>query len=84
VGFEYECGNHPSGLASTKAIEWIHIYYLTDKWVYVRIRTNNLKSFIKDNWNELKKVKGGDRNSSKLILIDSEDFANNFPYKEIS
>lgn len=84
VGFEYECNNHPSGLASTKAMEWIHVYYLIDKWVYSRIRTNNLKSFIKDNWNELKKVKGGDRNSSKLILIDSEDFANNFPYKEIS
>lgn len=84
VAIEYEFNNNPSGLASTKAVEWIHIYYLKDKWVYSRIKTDNLKAFIRNNWKELRKLKGGDRNDSKLILIKTEDFANNFPYKEIS
>lgn len=84
IAIEYEFNNNPSGLASTKAIEWVHIYYLKDKWVYSRIKTDNLKAFIRNNWKELRKLKGGDRNNSKLILIKTEDFVNNFPYKEIS
>lgn len=84
VAIEYEFNNNPSGLASTKAVEWIHIYYLKDKWVYSRIKTDNLKAFIRNNWKELRKLKGGDRNDSKLILIKTEDFVNSFPYREIS
>lgn len=84
IAIEYEFNNNPSGLASTKAVEWIHIYYLKDKWVYSRIKTDNLKAFIRNNWKELRKLKGGDRNDSKLILIKTEDFVNSFPYREIS
>ena len=83
VGIEYEYNKEPSGLAKTKAMEWIHIYFLQGSWVYSRIKTADLKAFIKSNWKYLKKLSGGDRNSSKMILINSEDFGDTFNYTPI-
>lgn len=84
VGIEYEYQNNPSGLAKTKAMEWIHIYYLIDKWVYSRIKTHDLKAYIKNNWKYLKKLKGGDNNSSKMVIISTQDFADSFNYLPIA
>ena len=84
VGVEYEYQGKPSGLAKTKAMEWIHIYHLTNKWVYSRIKVHDLKAYIKNNWKYLRKLKGGDRNSSKMVVINTQDFADRFTYFPIA
>ena len=83
VGFEYECYGKESGVASTKAFEWVHIYKLNRVWVYSTISTNSLKSFLKANWKYLDKVKGGDNNASKMVLLSASDLADSFGFKFI-
>lgn len=84
VGFEYKCYGKKSGVSNTKALEWVHIYYLDGKWVYSRMNTNNLKAFLKSNWESLKKVSGGDNNASKMALVSVYDVADSFGYISIS
>jgi hypothetical protein len=84
VGIEFACRGKYSGISKTKATEWIHIYKLADKWVYSRIKTRELKAFIKTNNSELPRVYAGDDYKSVLILIPKEVFADTFNYREIT
>jgi hypothetical protein len=83
TGFEYECYGKKSGVACTKAREWIHIYKLYNDWVYSKIPVGDLKAFLKSNWKELKTVPGGDNNASKMALVSVYDVADSFGYISI-
>lgn len=82
VAIEYMYDKHPSGISNTKAMEWLHIYYL-DGWVITRVKSSSLKAFIKNNSKFLKRTTGGDYNKAKLILINKTDFANTFDFVRI-
>lgn len=79
VAIEYLYKGRPSGIAKTKAREWLHIFYL-DGWVYARAKTLDLKHYIKSNRKDLVETDGGDNHLSKLILINKEDFVNRFGF----
>lgn len=83
VGIEYECNNSKSGIAKTKAYEWIHFFKLYNDWVYSTIKTDSLKSFLKSNWNSLDKVNGGDNSTSKMVLVSVYDFADTFGFQKV-
>ena len=83
VGIEFKYNNKLSGISTTTAIEWIHIYHLKDNIVYSRIRTHDLKAFLRSNWDKLVKVDGGDDGKSRLTLISVSDFTNRFDYTTI-
>lgn len=83
VAIEYRYRGKPSGISTTKAIEWIHIFYLNG-WVYCRIRREDLRNFIKTNIKSISRIKGGDNNMSDILLINKEDFTNRFNYIPIN
>jgi len=81
VGIEYKYKNKPSAISTSKAVEWIVIYYLPPyKWVYSRMKTNELKAFLKGNNKYLRKTNGGDSNMSRLILIPIVTFSEEFGF----
>ena len=80
VGIEYECFGKKSGIATTKAYEWIHFYKLYNQWVYTVVPTIDLKAYIKNNWEYLKKASGGDKGTSKMVLIPVQDLAEAFGF----
>lgn len=84
VGFEYECSGKKSGIANTKSFEWVHIYKLYNDWVYSKMKTSDLKAFLKSNWNSLEKVCGGDNNSSKMALVSVYDIGDSFEFTRLS
>lgn len=77
IAFEYKYKGEPSGISTSKAIDWIQIYY-SDKWVYSQIRKINLQSFLKSNIQYFKRVKGGDDMQSCLILVPTSEFEKSF------
>lgn len=84
IAIEYEYNRKPSGIAKTKAIEWIHIYYMDDGWVFSRLKIHTLKEYLRSNWKYFKKLEGGDNNSSKIVLIPIDDFADVFNFVRIA
>ena len=83
IGIEYECSGKKSGIACTKAMDWVHIYKLGNDWVYSVVSTNDLKSFLKSNWEFLSKVKGGDNSASRMVLVPTLDFVDTFSFHPI-
>lgn len=83
VGIEFKCSQKNSGIKTTKSSEWIHIYKLYDNWVYSRIKTGDLKAYLRNNNEYLDKSSGGDNNSSEMVLISVYDFADAFGYEPI-
>lgn len=82
VGIEYRHRGKPTAISTSKAIEWVVIYY-NNGWRYIRVPTIELRSFIKSNWKYLSKIKGeGDKSS--LVLIPIETLERHFIFKEIS
>jgi hypothetical protein len=84
LGFEFKCYGKPSGIKATKAMEWVHIYYLYDKPVYSRVKVQDLKNFLRVNRDYLAVVSGGDNNASKMVLVSVYDFTDAFPFFYIS
>lgn len=82
TAIEYKYKGNPSGISTTPAIEWIQVFY-SDGWVYTRTTVNNLKAYLKNNWEHLNKTKGGDNMWSDLILIKKDDFINAFDFVHI-
>jgi len=80
VGIEYECFGKPSGIKRTTAYEWFHVFYYNGKWGYSQIRTADLKSFLRNNIKCFTKASGGDKDSSKMILINVYDFVDAFSF----
>lgn len=66
VFIEFTYRGKPSGIASTKADYFVFI--IGDNAYFTR--TEYWKDFIRDSWQYLKKVKGGDNNWSQGILLE--------------
>jgi hypothetical protein len=81
---EYYCNNKPSGVSTTKAIEWIQVYNLCNKWVFSRMTTNDLKAFLHRNFEYFHTGRGGDNSKSRLIFIDKDVFSSEFDFTAIS
>ena len=67
--FEYECFKKKSGLAYTTA----DYFVVVDKDNFYFFEVNDLKTFLRDNWNYIRKVEGGDSNASKMALVRKND-----------
>lgn len=72
LAIEYQFRGQNSGLASTKALVWI----MADKEKFYAFSVEKLKSFLRANWEYLKKVEGGDDMDSKMVLVKKKDLAN--------
>ena len=83
TAIEFRYKGRESGICSTKAIEWIQVLYNEDKWVYCRIPVENLRNFLRNNWEFFKTIMGGDDKQSALILVNKDIFLNEFEFKEI-
>ena len=83
VAIEYNHGETPSGISTSKAMEWIVIYYLKGTgWVYARAKTSELRAFVKNNKEYFETYDGtGDRGD--LILVPAHLFADAFNYYKI-
>ena len=81
IGIEYKHRDKPTAISTSKATEWIIIYFW-NKWKYIRVNTNDLRAYIKSNWKYLSKIKGeGDKSS--LVLIPVVDMEEAFVFKII-
>lgn len=69
----------PSGISSTRAIDWVHIYYYKG-WGYSIANVSELKRFIKANIAYFRIVVGGDNMDSKIVLLPCQIVANNFGF----
>lgn len=71
LAIEYESRGKKSGIAITTADWWI--VFIDDEWgeptSFVGLHIPELKRFLKLNWNRLRKTRGGDENTSQLILL---------------
>ena len=73
IVIEWECRGKPSGITSTKADEWFHMYYLEGNWVYTRCSVTDLRYYIA--WKQPKSIRGGDENESQMYLIEARKFS---------
>jgi len=81
VGVEFKHRGEPTAISTSKAMEWIIIYY-NNGWRYVRVATEQLRGFLRNNWKYLSKIKGkGDKSS--LVLISIDDLEKHFTYEVI-
>lgn len=78
IVIEYMCNGKPSGLSTTTAQEWVIIFFYDRRLHYGRVRTEDLKTYIKNNNKHLQRKRGGDKGQSFLILINKEDFIDTF------
>jgi len=83
VGIEYLCNSQQSGVSCTTANEWAHIYYLNGELVYSRALVSEMKEYLRNNWEYLNKVVGGDGNRAKLVLVPTALFAERFSFISI-
>lgn len=84
IGIEYKHRNKPSAISTSKAFEWIIIYYLPPyKWVYSRMRTRELREFLVNNFSYLTRLYGGDSDKSSLILVKVDEFADAFNFQPL-
>lgn len=83
IAIEIRCRNSLSGLATTRAKEWIHIFWYKGKWYFLRCSVSDLKGFIRSNWKYLEKVKGGDNDLSEMVLINKDLIMNRFDFYEL-
>jgi hypothetical protein len=83
VGIEYRHRGVLSAISVSKATEWVLVYFLNGVgWVYTKVKTNDLRAFLRNNWKYFKKFKGsGDK--SDLVLVATTLLAENFPYNKI-
>ena len=83
VAIEYRHRGKLSGISISRAMEWVIIYFLKGTgWVYTRVKTNDLRAFLKNNQQYFQKYKGsGDK--SDLILVNTTLLATHLSYKKI-
>ena len=78
IAIEIESYGKPSGIESTEANEWFHIYYLDGHWVYTRCLVSDLRYYIA--LKETKGVRGGEDMQSQMYLFKAKDFSKDFGY----
>lgn len=66
---EYEFRGQKSGLAATTA----DIFCIATATTFYCFKSQNLKDFLAANWKYLRKVKGGDSNDAKMVLVRQSD-----------
>jgi hypothetical protein len=73
VAIEYESRGKPSGISTTQSSHWAIIFSgQYNKELTILIEVNRLKRISREYYKKGKVVKGGDNNTSKLILIPIE------------
>ena len=74
IAIEYLCKKKPSGISTCKSKVWIHFLSVDGqfKGAFIFDR-KKLKQYIKDNYNNLKKVDGGDNNESRMVLLNKQN-----------
>lgn len=85
VAIEYRHRGVRAGISISKAKEWAIVYYLRGVgWVWSLIPTKELRTFLVNNWDYLKKYTNpSDPDKSEIMLVKTEDFANQFGYYKI-
>jgi len=84
IGIEYMHRNKPSAISTSKAQEWIIIFFFPGaNWVYSRMKTNELRAYLKSNNKYLRKTHGGDSDKSSLILVPVSDFTDRFDFRPL-
>lgn len=85
VAIEYKHRNKPSGITTSKAIEWFIFYYnkFDRKWRYLRIKRVDLLAYLRNNWKYLSFFVGGDSNKSDIILIPVRDLEREFVCRDL-
>lgn len=77
ITIEFKSRGKPSGISTTKSEIWIHWLSVNGKikggFIF---KVKKLKRYLKQNWNKLRKTKGGDNNTSDLILLNKEEIGN--------
>lgn len=75
----------PSGISKTEADVFIYNYTnISDKFIYLFfIDVKDLKSLVRDNFDKLKVVHGGDNNESEIVLIPMKKFQSYFRVKTL-
>tara|TARA_Y100001938_G_C7908382_1_gene338292 strand:- start:175 stop:660 length:486 start_codon:yes stop_codon:yes gene_type:complete len=85
MAIEIRDAGKPSGISRTEADVFIYTYTnISDRYVYLFfIDVKDLKSLIRDNFDRLKIVKGGDDNESEMVLIPMKRFQTYFKVETI-
>ena len=77
ITIEFKSRGKPSGISTTKSEIWIHWLSVNGKikggFVF---KVKKLREYLKSNWSKLRKVKGGDNNTSDLILLNKKEIGN--------
>lgn len=73
VAIEYMSRGKASGIASSKADCW---YYVLNQ-IY-HCNTGDLRAYLLKHWDRVRRVKGGDANTSELLLLKIDDFLDVF------
>lgn len=74
ITIEFKSRGKLSGIATTKSEIWIHWLSINGeiKGGFI-FKVKELKLYIRQNWHTLRKVKGGDDNTSDLILLNKKE-----------
>lgn len=73
IAIEYRSRGKASGISTSKADEW---YYVLNR-AYV-CSTGDLRAYLIQHWDRYRRVKGGDNQSSDLVLLKIDDFLDIF------
>lgn len=73
VAIEYTSRGKASGIASSKADVW---FYVLNN-IY-HSSTGDLRVYLIQHWDRYRRVKGGDNNTSQLVLLKLDDFLDVF------
>ena len=74
VAIEYSCRGKPSGLSTTEADWWFHLFTIDGEMEFALLfKVLKLKKQVRTLWNKCRHVDGGDDNASKMILIPIQE-----------
>ena len=76
---EFECNGKPSGISTTEADYWAFV--LDGNAIALLIQVDRLKAIARHFYKKNGYVSGGDRNSSKMILIPFKEINNKYNYE---
>lgn len=85
MAIEIRDAGRPSGISKTEADVFIYNYTnLDDRAVYLCfIPVKDLKQLIRDNFDKLKIIKGGDNKEAEIILLPMKKFKSYFKVKTL-
>lgn len=85
LAFEFRHRGLTAGVTVSKAKDWALVYYLKGVgWVWTLVATKELRAFLINGWDYFRKYTDPtDQDKSELILVNTEDFANQFNYYKI-